>query len=103
MSQENALTFVRKVYQDPGLQAKVRPLAKNDTDGLLKIAADAGFDFTIDDFLAAQVSANEPSAELGDDDLEQIAGGKGSTGIRTILFKIAPLTMFDSTIQIPPK
>src|SRR5258708_22788596 len=99
MSQENALTFVRKVYQDPGLQAKVRPLAKNDTDGLLKIAADAGFDFTIDDFLAAQVSANEPSADLDDDDLEQIAGGKGSTGIRTILCTIGCPTMFGCTMR----
>src|SRR5258707_14685317 len=99
MSQENALTFIRKVYQDPGLQAKVRPLAKNDTDGLLKIAADAGFDFTIDDFLAAQVSANEPSAELGDDDLEQIAGGKGSTGTTTNLWPIGFTTMFGCTIR----
>ena len=99
MSQENALTFIRKVYQDPGLQAKVRPLAKNDTDGLLKIAADAGFDFTIDDFLAAQVSANEPSAELGDDDLEQIAGGKGSIGIRTILCSIGCPTMGGCTFR----
>src|SRR5258708_9172454 len=99
MSQENALTFVRKVYQDPGLQAKVRPLAKNDTDGLLKIAADAGFDFTIDDFLAAQVSANEPSAELGDDDLEQIAASKRSTAIPTILCTIGCPTIFGCTLR----
>ncbi len=78
MSQENALTFIHKVYQDPALQAKVRPLAKNDADGLLKIAADAGYDFTIDDFLAVQVAANTPDRELEDEDLDVIAGGARS-------------------------
>src|SRR5260221_137541 len=86
MSQENALTFIRKVYQDPGLQAKVRPLAKNDADGLLKIAADAGFNFTVDDFLAAQIQAHTPSDELADNDLEQIAGGQRPETINCTIF-----------------
>ncbi len=83
MSQVNALAFINKVYADPGLQAKVRPLAKNDTDGLLKIAADAGFNFTVDDFLAAQIQAHTPNSDLADNDLEQIAGGLRSADTTT--------------------
>jgi len=83
MSQEIALNFIHMVYQDPGLQAKVRPLANDDVDGLLKIAANAGFDFTVDDFLAAQVLADTPSDDIADDDLDVIAGGLGSRRTET--------------------
>jgi|SRR5450631_3702926 predicted ribosomally synthesized peptide with nif11-like leader len=93
MSQENALTFIRKVYQDPSLQAKVRPLANNDMDALLKIAVGAGFDFTVDDFLAAQVSANTPGDDIADDDLDVIAGGQRSGSVYTILCTLGCQTL----------
>ena|SRR5258708_9583451 len=81
MSQENALTFIRQVNQDAGLQAKLRPLAANDMTSLLKVAAETGFDFSADDYLAAmQAQSIVPTSELSDDDLNLIAGGGSASG-----------------------
>ena len=75
MSQENALAFIARVNEDSSLQAKLRPLAANDVNGLLNIAAEAGFAFDAKDLLAAQSSKNAPENELAEADLNLIAGG----------------------------
>src|SRR5258708_36654227 len=76
MSQENALNFVRKVREDPGLLAKLRPLTEDDMTGLLKVAAEAGFDFNAEDYrVAMQANSIEPGSDLSDNDLDVIAGG----------------------------
>lgn len=77
MSQENALVFIRRVYDDDTLMAKLVPLGYEDMDGLLRVAAEAGFDdFSADDYLAAaQRWTNVRDTELADSDLDLIAGG----------------------------
>src|SRR5258708_9933401 len=76
MSQENALNFVRKVREDPGLLAKLRPLTEDDMTGLLKVAAEAGFDFNAEDYrVAMQANSIAPASDLSDYDLDVIAGG----------------------------
>src|SRR5258708_36504580 len=76
MRQENVLKFVRKVSEDPGLLAKLRPLAEDDMTGLLRVAAEAGFDFSAEDYMVAtQAQSIAPEVELADEDLDRIAGG----------------------------
>src|SRR5258707_15696769 len=76
MSHENVLTFIQTVHQDPGLQAKLRPLAEDDMTGLLKVAAEAGFDFNAEDYrVAMQANSIAPASDLSDYDLDVIAGG----------------------------
>src|SRR5258707_7685041 len=76
MSQENVLNCVRKVSEDPGLLAKLRPLTEDDMTGLLKVAADAGFDFNAEDYrVAMQANSIAPASDLSDNDLDVIAGG----------------------------
>src|SRR5260370_1321170 len=76
MSQENALTFIHTVQQNSGLQAKLRSLAVDDMTGLLKVAAEAGFDFNAEDYVVAmQAQSIAPASDLSDNDLDVIAGG----------------------------
>src|SRR5258708_3334853 len=76
MSQANALTFIHSVQQDSALQAKLRPLAADDMTGLLKVAAEAGFDFNAEDYrVAMQANSIAPESDLSDNDLDVIAGG----------------------------
>ena len=76
MSQEMVLAFATKVNQDPALQAKLRPLAEDDMTGLLRVAAEAGFDFSAEDYMVAtQAQSIAPEVELADEDLDRIAGG----------------------------
>src|SRR5258707_2714326 len=76
MSQEMVLAFATKVNQDPALQAKLRPLAEDDMTGLLKVAAEAGFDFNAEDYMAfMQAQSIAPASDLNDNDLDVIAGG----------------------------
>ena len=76
MSQENVLRFIRKVSEDPGLLAKLSPLAEDDMTGLLKVAAEAGFDFSAEDYMVAmQAQSIVPASDLSDNDLDVIAGG----------------------------
>src|SRR5260221_13266553 len=76
MSQENALTFIHTVQQNSGLQAKLRPLAVDDLTGLLKVAAEAGFDFNAEDYVVAMQAQSIASAsDLSDNDLDVMAGG----------------------------
>src|SRR5258708_5656114 len=79
MSQENVLSFIHKVSEDPGLLAKLRPLTEDDMTGLLKVAAEAGFDFNAEDYVVAmQAQSIAPASDLSDNDLDVIAGGIGS-------------------------
>ena len=76
MSQEMAMAFISRVSEDSSLQSKLASITGN-VEGLRKVAADAGFNFTTQEWRAAAVRAF--SDELGDDELEQIAGGLNSS------------------------
>ncbi len=76
MSQEMVLAFVTKVRQDPALLAKLRPLAADDMTGLLRVAAEAGFDFSAEDYMVAmEAQSIAPANDLSDNDLDVMAGG----------------------------
>jgi len=95
MSADTATQFLQQVYFSPDLQNQLRDLdlvkeSPEDQAKLLKIAADAGFVFTIEDWRAgakelaakqqARFWAKSPENELTDDQLDAVAGGKGNAG-----------------------
>ncbi|NOZ23319.1 MAG: Nif11-like leader peptide family natural product precursor, partial [Planctomycetes bacterium] len=84
MSVENMKAFFEKVEGDEALQAKVKALIdkhepKSDAAAaeLVKIASEAGYDFSTDHVAQAQKAAK---GELSEGDLEKVAGGYSCTG-----------------------
>jgi predicted ribosomally synthesized peptide with nif11-like leader len=69
----NIHKFVAKIKADAALKAKVTSLAADDVTGLLSLANDAGFPFTVAEYNAYQ------NGELGDDQLGKVSGGAGIT------------------------
>lgn len=79
MSVENVKAFFDKVEEDKGLQDKVKGLAEKrkahdaeTASGMVKIAAEAGLEFTAADLAEARKSA---VGELSEDELRTVAGG----------------------------
>ena len=84
MSVENMKALFEKVEGDEALQAKVKVLTEKHEGQseaavaeLVKVAAEAGYDFSADHVAQAQKLA---AGELSDDDLEKVAGGYSCTG-----------------------
>ncbi len=85
MSVENVTLFMEQVKSNDELQRKLNTadkayngVAEMDaivTDVILPIAKQAGFDFSVEEFLNYQ--KNTTSSELTDDELETVAGGWG--------------------------
>src|SRR5688572_1261962 len=71
MAHQTALAFMNKLNTDAELQNRVKSI--NNVDTLLKIAADAGFVFTAEEW--QQTVASTQSGELSEGDLDQVAGG----------------------------
>src|SRR5689334_8832784 len=74
MSQEMALAFIEQVNRDTRLQTKLVTQTGN-IQGLIRIASEAGYQFTPDDWRA--VIRRVSSHELNDEELE-VVGGAGS-------------------------
>ncbi len=73
MSQEKALAFLHKVQADSELQGAVR---KAEYEALRKIAAKHGFEFSLEDYIAARLElGSDGGRELSDDELDQVSGG----------------------------
>jgi predicted ribosomally synthesized peptide with nif11-like leader len=70
MSEEQLKAFLEAVKADAGLQEKLKGAANPDTTA--KLAKEAGFDVSKDDWLKYQDSQ---TVELSDEDLEGVAGG----------------------------
>ncbi|MEL7658082.1 MAG: Nif11-like leader peptide family RiPP precursor [Bacillota bacterium] len=73
--------FFVKVMETPEAQAKFTEITANGTndkvfDDLIVFAKDYGYDFTKEE-IVEYFKANVSNAELSDDDLEAVAGGKG--------------------------
>jgi len=73
---------VEKVDTDPDLQSKVQAIAPGDKDAALeeivRIASEAGFSFTVEDYEAAALEMAQDrhaAGELSDEDLDAVAGG----------------------------
>ena len=76
MSEEQLSALLAKLKEDAGLQEKLK--GAGDLDAALAIAQEAGFDVSKADFLRHQA---KQSLELGDDELEGVAGGHEQVGL----------------------
>ena len=74
MSEEQLAALLAKIKEDAGLQEKLNAAA--DADAVLAIAKEAGFVITDEQLARAQ-------AEISEDELEGVAGGKGVCFIRS--------------------
>jgi predicted ribosomally synthesized peptide with nif11-like leader len=74
MSKQNAVAFIKKVNEDESVYLEVKKLQPADYDGLLKVAATAGFPFSLDEWKEVLGKA-KPSGELSDQQLDNVAGG----------------------------
>jgi predicted ribosomally synthesized peptide with nif11-like leader len=77
MSRETAAAFIQRLNNDISLQKKLSGLAQGDVNGLLRIAGEAGFRFTIEEWLAAVRTGLGGTGELTEVELEQVVGGVG--------------------------
>ena len=68
MSKENLKLFLEKVSQSEELKARIGK--DNEVNTLISVGAEYGFLFSAEDF--------EQTAELTDDELDQVAGGRGT-------------------------
>ena len=76
MSVENVKAFFEKVEGDKELQEKLKPSTEGGAlDEVVAIAAEAGFEFTVEDF--AEVLEAGGEGELSDEELKRVAGGGG--------------------------
>lgn len=88
MSRTIVLAFVQKLDNDAGLHQKAIAL-QGDVDGLVRLAAQAGYTFTAQDWQEAQ---REPG-ELSEDDLNNVAGGAGSRASATGNVGLGPFSL----------
>lgn len=72
MTKEAVIKFLWQIRTDAALQEKLRA-AGNNVENMLKVAADAGYQFTVAEFISATVW--DMNSELTDAELEQAAGG----------------------------
>ena len=86
MSVDQAKAFFQKVKEDSELAKKLKDAQaayKGDKDGavaavIVPVAAEAGFNFTVDDFKAA---FDKGEGEASEDELDAVAGGYDCTGV----------------------
>ena len=74
MSKQNVLAFDLRIRGDKDLQSRVKALPANDAEGLVKLGAEAGLNFSISELLEV-IGVSHNSDELSDDQLDQVAGG----------------------------
>jgi predicted ribosomally synthesized peptide with nif11-like leader len=77
MSKQHAQQFIQKVQSDEALRAEILALGQ-DVAGVAALAARHSFSFSAADLQAAMQSDNGSPMQLGEADLESIAGGGGS-------------------------
>jgi len=74
----HASAFIQRVYADSNLRNQVIALGQ-DTDALLRLAGENGFQFTADEFQAAVREAGYGAGEeLSEAELANVAGGAGT-------------------------
>jgi predicted ribosomally synthesized peptide with nif11-like leader len=76
MSQEMALAFIEEVNRDSRLQTKLITQTGN-MQGLIRVAAEAGYRFTTEDWRA--VIRRAASHEMNEDELELVVGAGTQT------------------------
>lgn len=68
MSKENLEQFINKIAENTQLQSQLGE--ETDTDTLIALGAENGYEFSLEDF--------QESTELSDEELDGVAGGRGS-------------------------
>ena len=86
MSVQMVHDFWRKAQSDTAIQARLRDVNADNKDSamqaLMQIAAEAGFQFTEAEHDAAvkeELTRRHSAGELNEEELEQVAGGTGTT------------------------
>jgi len=74
VSKEALIAFDNRLHADKALQNQIRALKRVDTDGLVRIGAEAGFIFTATELIEMIYAAQE-AAELSNEQLERVSGG----------------------------
>ena len=94
MSQQAALSFMSKANSDAALMQEVNALEGN-LNGLIALAAKAGFDFSADDWTGTMADLqSRASRELSESDLDQVAGGAAPSVSPTAVEFSGPLSAF---------
>ena len=77
MAKDQALQFIIRVNEDKALQGKLEAVTKDGVQGIVKVAQEAGFVFTADEFqtVAYEQWASKQSSEISEDELDTVAGG----------------------------
>ncbi len=78
MSVEDLKEYARRCASDPDLRAKAKEIGATDLDGQIAHAASMGLTWTKEDMAAFQEEL-QADGELGEDDLEKVAGGVVTT------------------------
>src|SRR5262245_13857475 len=83
MSAEAVKQFWQKAKQDKALEAKLAAIQRKNGQAVIaavvKVAADAGFDFTAQEYDAAakqELAKQHAGGEISDEQLAQLAGGR---------------------------
>ncbi|NVO58336.1 Nif11-like leader peptide family natural product precursor [Rhodobacteraceae bacterium B1Z28] len=78
MSVEDLKEYARRCAADPDLRAKAKEIGATDLDGQIAHAASMGLTWNKEDMVAFQEEL-QADGELGEDDLEKVAGGVVTT------------------------
>ena len=83
MSIEAVNQFLTKVGEDQQLQAELAQAmeAENDRQAATELGAKHGYDFTPEE-LGSEIANRQSADELSEEELEAVAGGSCSAGIR---------------------
>jgi len=85
MSEEQLSALLAKLKEDAGFREKLQ--GATDLDAAVAMAKEAGFDVSKADWLSYQTKL---ALELGDEELEGIAGGKFTEGQTSLKMKGGP-------------
>ena len=78
MSVENLKEYARRCANEPELLAKAKAIGLSDMEGHMQNARSLDLDWTMDDLVAFRqevIEAEGDTDDLGEDELEQVAGG----------------------------
>lgn len=78
MKKNPVIDFLASVERDPELKQQLENAMKRGVDTVVELGAEAGFQFTSDEFVAevrAKMVPASSESDLGEIDLEQVAGG----------------------------
>jgi predicted ribosomally synthesized peptide with nif11-like leader len=85
MSQDSATAFLDKLDRDPELRDKLFARGRADADrvaltasALIELGHEQGFVFSADELRKAYAARGKISGELGEEELDAVAGGKAN-------------------------